>query len=139
MGAAGPFGNPNRGAKSPKGVDGQWERAISMHRTSWSFICVLKTASKSLVWMGWDAPHGTAYLPVYGAANIAPESFVSIDGHMSKFSTKVAWWAFNFVNQYQDLNFKLINADVRAKSSEVESTAEQLTAQWEADNRPMEE
>jgi dipeptidase len=137
--AAGPFGNPNRGASMPKGVDGEWERAISMHRTSWSFICVLKPNKRSLVWMGWDAPHGTAYLPVYGAADIAPDSFVSIDGHMSKFSTKVAWWAFNFVNQYQDKNFKLINAEVRAVATEFEMQAEQLVAKWEARDAPISE
>merc|ERR1712178_222562 len=35
--AAGPFGSPNRGA-SAHGTPGLWERAISMHRTSWSYV-----------------------------------------------------------------------------------------------------
>jgi hypothetical protein len=50
---------------------------------------------------------------------------------MGKFSTDVAFWAFNLVNQYQDLNFRLINADVRDKSRKIEEEAMQLTAAWE--------
>merc|ERR1712045_293132 len=47
------------------------------------------------------------------------------------FSTNVAWWAFNLVNQYQDLNFKLINAEVRTKASQVEAKGQQLVVEWE--------
>jgi len=101
--AAGPFGTPNRGA-TPRNLTGQWERAISMHRTSWSFILEARTGGRSITWFGWDAPHGTAYLPFYGAATKGgPDSYHSRDGHMSKYSQNVAWWAFNLLNQYQDL------------------------------------
>merc|ERR1712045_917428 len=47
------------------------------------------------------------------------------------FSTNVAWWAFNLVNQYQDLNFKLINAEVRTKAVQVEAKGQQLVVEWE--------
>merc|ERR1711937_970268 len=111
--AAGPFGNPNRGP-AETGVSGQWERAISMYRTAWSFVLEARPNKRSITWFGWDAPHGTAYLPFFGAAaEGAPLSYHTHEGCQSKFSTKVAWWAFNIVNQYTDLNFKVINADVR--------------------------
>jgi len=131
--AAGPFGNPNRGA-TPRNLTGQWERAISMHRTSWSFILEARTGGRSITWFGWDAPHGTAYLPFYGAATKGgPDSYHSRDGHMSKYSQNVAWWAFNLLNQYQDLNFGAINADVRSKSKEIEDRAMSLVVAWESE------
>lgn len=118
---AGPFGTPNRGAVPPKGVAGLWERAISMHRTSWSHVLEPRPNGRSIAWLGYDSPHGTAYLPFFAAsAGRAPESFRSHEGYQSKFSTNVAYWAFNFINQYSDLNFKLINSEVREQAHRVE-------------------
>jgi hypothetical protein len=39
---------------------------------------------------------------------------------MSKFSKKVAWWAFNKIASFQDINFQLINKDVMKKAHEIE-------------------
>jgi len=129
--AAGPFGTPNRGAKVPTGTQGVWERAISMQRTSFSWICEAKP-NGGVAWLGYDAPHGTVYLPFFGAAaSGAPESFHSHDGYMSKFSFNVAWWPFNLINQYSDLNFKLINKDVRSKSEMIDDEAELMVAACE--------
>jgi len=130
--AAGPFGTPNRGLPTGLTVVGQWERALSMYRTSWSFVCEARPRGRSLVWFGYDAPHGTAYLPFFGAAaGGAPESYHSQDGGVAKFSFKVAWWAFNLINQYSDLNFGLINAEVRSRASEVEARARSELEKWE--------
>lgn len=130
--AAGPFGSPNRGPAPQKGILGLWERAISMHRTSWSYVLEAKPAGRSVSWLGYDSPHGTAYIPFFGAATEgAPESFHSHDGYMSKFSTKVAWWAFNLVNQYSDLNFQLINKDVRKHAKQIEDEGQRLIARCE--------
>jgi hypothetical protein len=132
--AAGPYGNPNR-AKTPLGMKGQWERAISMHRTSWSFILMARPNGRSVAWFGWDAPHGTAYLPFYGAATSgAPSSYSGLHAgahHMGKFSTDVAFWAFNLVNQYEDLNYALINKDVRQKAAGIEAQAQRSLEAWE--------
>merc|ERR1711874_919060 len=130
--AAGPFGNPNRGAAPPPGTLGIWERAIAMQRTSWSYVLEAKPAGRSISWLGYDSPHGTAYLPFFGAATRgAPESFHSHDGYMSKFSTNVAWWAFNLVNQYTDLNFRLINTDVRKNAKQIEEEGQRAIARCE--------
>jgi hypothetical protein len=51
---------------------------------------------------------------------------------MSKFSTNVAWWAFNLVNQYSDLNFQLINKDVRVKAKQIEDEGQQRIGKCEA-------
>jgi len=62
-----------------------------------------------------------------------PESYHSHEGCMSKYSTKVAWWPFNLINQYQNTNFAAINADVRKKAREVEDEAMQRKAAWEVE------
>eukprot|EP00928_Gymnodinium_smaydae_P079509 TRINITY_DN63415_c0_g1_i1.p1 TRINITY_DN63415_c0_g1~~TRINITY_DN63415_c0_g1_i1.p1 ORF type:complete len:688 (+),score=132.89 TRINITY_DN63415_c0_g1_i1:76-2064(+) len=134
--AAGPYGNPNRG-HGPDDVPGQWERAISMYRASWSFVLECKPNKRSVTWFGWDAPHGTAYLPFYGAATQSAPECYHYPGNMAHFSTKMAWWAFNLVNQYQDLNFRLINAEVRQKSKGIEATGKALVAQWDKEASSM--
>merc|ERR1719478_1777011 len=50
--AAGPWGNPNR-APTPIGLNGLWERAISMYRTTWSFVLEAKPYKRSITWFGW--------------------------------------------------------------------------------------
>uniref|UniRef100_A0A7S1SBD4 Uncharacterized protein n=1 Tax=Alexandrium catenella TaxID=2925 RepID=A0A7S1SBD4_ALECA len=131
--SAGPFGNPNRGRTNPA-IVGQWERAISMFRTSFSFVNVARPKRRSILWFGYDAAHGTAYLPFYGASESgAPANYHSHDGYMSKFSFNVAWWPFNIVNQISDRNFRSINADVRAKATAVEEEAMKAVEAWEAE------
>merc|ERR1719183_3517310 len=131
--AAGPFGNPNR-APAPLGLIGAWERAISMYRTTWSFVLEAKPHGRSVTWFGWDAPHGTAYLPLFGAAVApAPDSYHSREGHESKFSFKVAYWAFCMVNQYQDTKFNMINPAVLERAHKIEKEARQAVALWEAE------
>jgi dipeptidase len=119
--AAGPFGSPNRGPVPEVPVPGVWERAISMHRTSWSYVCEARPTLGGVTWLGLDAPHGSPYLPFYGAAAVsAPESFRSHVGTQSHFSTEAAYWAFNMVNQYSDLNFRLINGEARSKARDLD-------------------
>jgi len=129
--AAGPFGTPNRMQGDGGAKTGLWERAISMHRTSYSFVCEARPDGQAITWFGLDAPHGSAYLPFLAAATEgAPTSFKSHSGYMSKFDTGVAWWAFNLVNQYTDLNFRLINADVRTRAASIEDDATTEVEKW---------
>jgi len=129
--AAGPNGSPNRW-KTPLAALGQWERAISMYRTVWSHVVEAKPHGRGVTWFGYDAAHGTAYLPFFGASTVgAPEAWHSHEGFQSKFSTKVAWWAFNLVNQYTDLNFRLINAEVQKRAHKIEGEGVEAVAQWE--------
>lgn len=131
--AAGPFGNPNRGPVE-KGSVGVWERAISMYRTSWSFVNVAHPDGRSIMWFGYDAPHSTVYLPFYGASTTSgPEGYHSHEGTESNFSRNVAFWPFNIIASFEDINFRLINADVRARSSAIESEAMQLISSWESE------
>jgi len=102
-----------------------------MYRTTWSFVLEAKPHGRSINWFGWDAPHGTAYLPLMGAATEpAPDSYHTREGHISKFSTKCAWWAFNIVNQYQDLKYNIINPHVLKNSHRIETEAVEAVASW---------
>lgn len=53
----------------------------------------------------------------------APTGWHSREGGIAKFSFNVSWWAFNLINQYTDLNFQVINAEVRAKAAGLEARA----------------
>lgn len=141
--AAGPFGNPNRPQKTNPRVVGQWERGISIHRTTWSFVCecgpsLSRSGSDDMTlataWFGYDAPHGTVYLPFYAASpGDAPQGWRSRTGLQSNFSTDSAWWPFNLANQYASgTNFALINADIREKASGLERDVRAAKATWDA-------
>lgn len=130
---AGPFGNPNRASSSSAtSASGQWERAISLQRTSWAFVCESKPGRLSVTWFGWGPGHGAAFLPFYGSADRAPPSFSTHGGNMSVFNTKVAWWAFNLIEQFTNLNFQLVNPVVLQKASLVQAEAMKLLPQLEA-------
>eukprot|EP00405_Crypthecodinium_cohnii_P018345 CAMPEP_0206452280 /NCGR_PEP_ID=MMETSP0324_2-20121206/19856_1 /ASSEMBLY_ACC=CAM_ASM_000836 /TAXON_ID=2866 /ORGANISM="Crypthecodinium cohnii, Strain Seligo" /LENGTH=663 /DNA_ID=CAMNT_0053922349 /DNA_START=57 /DNA_END=2048 /DNA_ORIENTATION=+ len=129
--AAGPHGNPNRG-NPDLSVVGQWERALAMYRTSWSFVNIAKPNGRSVLWFGYDCPHGTVYLPFYGAATKgAPESYHSHSGTLAKFSFDVAWWPYAFINQWSENNFELINPVVLSKARRIEAKAMKLVEDWE--------
>lgn len=129
--AAGPHGTPNRGPIT--GIKGQWERAISMFRTAYSYVLEIRPNRRSITWFGYDAAHGTAWMPFYGSSPIpAPQMYTAHGLNMSTFNTDAAWWAFNLVNQYSDINFQLINGEARAKAGEIELEAAKLVKVWEA-------
>jgi len=132
--AAGPHANPNRVSVASKTVIGQWERAISMYRATWSFINVVHPLGRSVVWFGYDAPHGTCYLPFYGAATVgAPLPFHSHAGTLAKFSFDVAYMPFLMANSFSEANFELLNGVIRKKAAEVEHKADLLLAAAEAE------
>ncbi|CAE7749526.1 pipD [Symbiodinium sp. CCMP2592] len=129
--AAGPHGTPNRGPIT--GIKGQWERAISMFRTAYSYVLEIRPNRRSITWFGYDAAHGTVWMPFYGSSPIpAPQMYTAHGLNMSTFNTDAAWWAFNLVNQYSDINFQLINGETRAKANEIELEAAKLVKVWEA-------
>lgn len=129
--AAGPFGNPNR---QDQAGPGQWERAWSLQRTICSYVLEPRPNGRGVAWFNYDAPHGSPFMPFYaGATGDAPLSFHSKEGDMSVFSRDVAWWAFNLVNTWSTLNFKVINGEVKLRCQEKEAEAMLLMRQWEAE------
>eukprot|EP00668_Euglena_longa_P001844 GGOE01002164.1.p1 GENE.GGOE01002164.1~~GGOE01002164.1.p1 ORF type:complete len:644 (+),score=192.42 GGOE01002164.1:276-1934(+) len=106
--AAGPFGNPvrwdgvNGEGVIARGELGAWERPISIFRAQYSFVMQIRPeqpkALATVMWYGLDAPHGAVYVPFYSSQRTVPQSY--LEGKQSEFSTKSAYWAFNFVNNW---------------------------------------
>lgn len=121
--AAGPFGSPVRYLNQDTfGVQGGWERPFSIFRSFFSYIAVIHPnrddAIGATLWFGLDAPHGTAYVPFYSSQRKIPSSYST--GKQTEFSMDCAWWAFNFLNNWSQLRFNRINADVRGYSAVLE-------------------
>lgn len=95
--SAGPFGSPVRWDGDDKGVPGAWERAISIFRSSFTFVAVsrgdLPDEVGGVTWYGQDAAHGTVYVPFWVGQKKWNKAWGV--GKQSKFSTDSAWWAFN--------------------------------------------
>ncbi|ETW10400.1 hypothetical protein, variant 1 [Aphanomyces invadans] len=117
--AAGPFGNPVRFDGPTYGIDGGWERSISMYRTMFSFV--LQTNGNlpdhlgGTAWYGQGSPHGTVYIPFSCRQTAVPTSYLV--GKQSEFHPESSWWVFDFVNNWSLLRFNAINAEVRAEAN----------------------
>jgi len=120
--AAGPFGNINRYSSSSKFVKGDWERAISVFRASYTFVTqsrsYLPDAIGGVLWYGADAAHSSAFVPFYCGMNNLPKSYQI--GTQKKVDRNAAWWAFNWVSNLMDIKFSYMLTDVQAKQKEVE-------------------
>ena len=83
--AAGPYGDPNRWDSAPVDnltradvLQGSFERAISMFRTSYSIVAVARAAvpdQLALVWICQYAPSSSSYAPFYVAADAVPAPY----------------------------------------------------------------
>ncbi|KAI9028361.1 putative peptidase [Hyaloraphidium curvatum] len=107
--SAGPFHAPVRYDGEEHGVEGGWERPISIFRSTFSFVAVsrgqLPDPVGGVAWYGHDAPHGTVYVPFWVGVRDRdwPKEWAA--GKQTEFSTKSAWWAFAFVNQWRMLRW----------------------------------
>jgi dipeptidase len=122
---AGPFGNPVRFDGPTRNVTGGWERSISIYRASFSFVAQsrpwLPDEIGGIFWYGHDAPHGTVYVPFYGAQTYIPKSYLNCKE--SEFSRDCTWWAFNFVNNWIGLRYNAMIVDVKAAYTKLEEDA----------------
>eukprot|EP00742_Colponemidia_sp_Colp-10_P002370 GILJ01002526.1.p1 GENE.GILJ01002526.1~~GILJ01002526.1.p1 ORF type:complete len:658 (+),score=115.19 GILJ01002526.1:40-1974(+) len=121
---AGPFGTPIRwdGASGERAVKGQWARAVSIQRTSYSTVLQARDWLPSyiggIVWLGQDAPHTSVYVPLYAGIKDTPVSYRT--GYLSKFSRDSAWWAFDFVSNFADIKYSYMIQDIRAEQNRLE-------------------
>ena len=125
--AAGPFGNPDRWGSGPneRAVQGGWERAISMHRTTWVFVVesrhpgeAVPPAAATRVWFGFDTPHATVLAPLYATQREPPPSWTwPLQCTLSRNSS---FWAVNFVKNWVELRYNVMMPDVRAAQRDLE-------------------
>jgi dipeptidase len=129
--AAGAFGNPDRwaGGANERAVQGGWERAISMHRTTWTFIVESRRAGDAVpppaatrVWFGYDSPHATVLAPLYAAQATPPPSWTW--ARQCTLSRGSAFWAANFIKNWVELRYSVMMPDVRAAQASLEAQLE---------------
>ncbi|OQS00667.1 peptidase [Achlya hypogyna] len=121
--ASGPYGDPDRFSAGIDGGDGQFERAISLFRTAYSFVTAAHASNPlhGLVWFGPYAPHATTYVPIFAAVNQTPDA--ASRGSLRRFDNSTLFWANALVGNYGGRFYKFTSPVIRAASLEVESSA----------------
>jgi len=134
--AGGPFGDParfdgsaetnvNQNGVSPEDLQvGSYERAISMFRTSYSFVAQTRkhvpSIVSSVVHFTQYAPHASVYTPLYVNAGeeAVPTPFTV--GSLYKFDHRSTFWRFASVGNWAARFFKFAIHDVREVQQSVE-------------------
>ncbi|KDO30529.1 hypothetical protein SPRG_04430 [Saprolegnia parasitica CBS 223.65] len=121
--ASGPYGNPDRYATGSAGADGQFERAISLFRTAYSYVTQASALDPRLgvVWFGPYAPHATTYVPIYARVEATPDA--TARGSLRRFDNRTLFWANAIVGNYGGLFYKLTSPVIRAASGAYEAAA----------------
>jgi len=133
--AAGPYGDPNRfsGGAGEAKVSGNWERPISLFRTSDSHIVQarswLPNPVGGVLWFGPHCPQGSVFTPFpVGILNV-PDSYSK--GHQGILDKSTAFWAHRSVAQLVDLRYKIAHEDVRQAQVSLEREARHIQAFWD--------
>jgi dipeptidase len=100
---AGPFGTPFRIEGT---ASGQVPRGISIQRTLYGIISQTGPL-KQMGWFAMDAPTTSVYVPLSTRSGAVSKAYSS--GHQAKFSRDSAAWAFNFVNNFMQLNYRAMS------------------------------
>jgi len=139
--AAGPYGNPIQLETANTEHKGGVERATSIYRTLWAFVCQCfppflhiedtdeelklpqSDISRGVFWLTLSRPDGSVFLPFFAGQESMPPSYSTHACDYARFDRDCAWWAYNFVNQWVRLQYNFIMRDVVKKQSEVEERA----------------
>jgi len=112
--AAGPWGSPERLLTK------EFPRAIS----NWSTTYHLTTQARNwlpdpiggLMWFGYDEALTSVQMPIYCGITKLPDSFVNQSRELKDsnvFDKKSAYWVFNFVSNWANLNYQYMIEDIR--------------------------
>jgi len=130
--AAGPFATPTRWSQPPDftSVKGNWERAVSIHRTSHSHVAQARRdmpdAVGGVLWWGPHVPHATVYTPFAAGQAEVPPSFSS--GITQKYEPSTMYWRVKSVFNLMELKFSYMRRDVEAEQVRLEAAAETAVA-----------
>eukprot|EP00931_Biecheleriopsis_adriatica_P083404 TRINITY_DN56_c0_g1_i1.p1 TRINITY_DN56_c0_g1~~TRINITY_DN56_c0_g1_i1.p1 ORF type:complete len:638 (+),score=103.94 TRINITY_DN56_c0_g1_i1:78-1991(+) len=135
---AGPYNNPNRieGGVGQLSVPGQFARGISIPRTAYSLVVESKTLSKagqSIAWFATDQPLTSVFVPFIATSDLAASAYHT--GRQEEFSRDSAWWAFNFVSNWMNINFKdmmamHVSPAMRAEQDRIFEAVSTMEAEW---------
>jgi len=133
--AAGPFGTPTRyaaGAGEAQ-VKGNWERTISLYRTSDSYIVQargwLPNEVGGAVWFGPSVASGTVYTPFPIGMTSIPEFFS--EGCPNFLAKNTAYWAIRYVANLLETKYSFMYKDVQATQNQLETASLELQAKYD--------
>ena len=137
--AAGPFGTPDRYDGGLNGhmnstvmMSGGFERAISLFRTTYSFVAVPRADVPdilSMFWFAQYAPSSSPFTPMYVAASNPPKEYMK--GSLFKFDASSSFWNYLLVGNYLSHMYKFIIPDIQQAQKTFESAAFQAVADIE--------
>jgi len=130
---AGPFGNPHRAEGGLAMGHGQIPRGISIPRTVYGIIGQSRPGNNmSIAWYAADTPQTSVYVPFYMTAGGAMAPAYGL-GTNRAFSRDSAWWAFDFVMNWMQLNYRNMSLQyVFPIRDEMEADIEANRLQFEA-------
>jgi dipeptidase len=109
---AGPFGTPYRLEGGNAKSFSQNPRGISIPRTSYSVIGQSKLSGPSVAWFAIDQPMTSVYIPLLSSVHSVSglDSAYQV-GSLWEFDRKSAFWAFDFVSNWMNLNWRNMSAE----------------------------
>jgi dipeptidase len=138
--AAGPYGAPNRYDRSKsmqEASQGFFERSVSIHRTSYSFVAQAKevtgdSAVGSVInggtlWFAHHTPASSLYLPLPCSSLSLPSSFSR--GSLYRLDRSSAWWAFAAVANNAERMYQPIHNYIAQRQDKLEVESQQRLEQ----------
>ena len=113
-------------------LSGGYERAISMFRTSYSFIAQSRASvpdQLARMWYGQYNPASCSFVPLYVASESLPKAYTT--GSLFKYDAKVAFWNFLAAGNYAGRFYRYAMVDVRAAIARIHAQLVQDTAAHE--------
>jgi dipeptidase len=143
--AGGAFGSPDRWKAGPNEatkVEGNWERAIGLYRTSDTYVVQSKeypqqrqqlseeqgaafpASPGAILWFGPASPLATIFTPFVVSMSDIPVSFRS--GHQSVFSRESAFWAACYAHNIANLKWSYMIQDITKRQDDLETASLEL-------------
>ncbi|RHY22445.1 hypothetical protein DYB32_009502 [Aphanomyces invadans] len=126
--AAGPYGDPDRYDINMNGnmtksmaLTGHFERAISIFRSSYSFVTVPNATNAALghILFGQYGPHATSYVPIYTHVDHVPRLYSR--GSLHRYDLNTTFWAFAVVGNWASRYYVHTRSMVEAVQADLES------------------
>lgn len=123
--ASGPYNSPTRydRGRDPVYAGGYFERAISLHRTTYSFVgesrVDVPAEAAGVVHFAHHSPHSSLFVPLYSASTQLDDSFAT--GNLFNFNRHSAWWVSAAVTQFVEREYGHIHPYVAERQKQLES------------------
>ena len=111
---------------------GEYERTISLFRTSYSFVATARQhvpRELALLWLSQYAPDMSSFTPMYIQAEKLPKAFIT--GNMHSYNPDSAWWSFSVAGNWASRFYSHAIVEVRKVQMSIESQLSRESAMVE--------